>query len=226
MSNKWFWVLLVLFLVGGLSAGLLFRRYKNLLNRRLAEPEKVVQYLGSVVITDSESSPAIDFVIKSAVINGLAVDSYETEVVELGGESFPVIKVDFLFNLNGRQKRLSANLFSGITYLEVFPNSDNDSVNEKREARISDIKLNRGDLVNLSVSYIPIPGPDSVGEVRSKCELMGDNVCLKLLNAGFGKEPIDFGEYLEALFANSDEGVLDYKKVIPRAIYVIRQPTE
>lgn len=226
MSSRWFWGLLVLFLVAGIGAGLLYRRYKGLLNTRLTESKPAVQTFGSVVITDTRSGPATDWVIKSAVINKLVVDSYELDVIELGRERTPVLKTRFLFDYDGKQKALSVDLFEGITYLEVSPGTGEDGVSEKKDVRLADIKLNKGDPVNLSVSYVPVPGPDSVDEVRSKCELINNLVCLRLIEAGFGRSPIDFDEYLKGLLANSDEVVLDYKKVIPRAIYVIRQPTE
>ena len=53
MSNKWFWGLLVLFVVGGLSAGILYRRYRILQEQPLAQDTRSAK-------VDSEDQKYLD----------------------------------------------------------------------------------------------------------------------------------------------------------------------
>lgn len=210
MSNKWFWGLLVLFIVGGLSAGLLFRRYR-LLQEQPKQPQTqvqspAVQNFVSPLLTYSIPNPQEKEYYRAVVLNNLTLEDFSLDEVELKGEKKPVLNLVVTFNYKGKDRRLTVPVVDSIRFGE-----GDKSVNE--------LNLNKGDNINLALLYLPKENRIEKSELVGFCESYFP-LCSMYIELGFGDTKVDFGSYLESALGNQETARLDYKVAFPSALFL------
>jgi len=210
----------VIFVVGGTISGLLYRRY-NLLLRQLrqqsTEPPPQVQNFGSAVLTFSNSPSSQKEYLRTVVLNKLTVEDFSLDVVEVKGEKKPFINLSVSFNYQGKDRRVVIPIVDDILLRKPGP----EQFEEGEVTSVASLNLEKGRLINVAFSYLPIETTVKKQELVVFCERTDYKECLMYIELGFGGESIEFNSYLESIFKDSDEASVDYTLVFPNTIYVL-----
>lgn len=215
MSKKWFWVLLVIFIVGGFTSGLLYRRYRTLLTQKPAKTPPPAQNFGSVVITSAV--PSSNQKIYSVVVNGLIVEDLSLETVEVKGEKRPLLNLVVSFDYQGASRKLTIPVVENILLIRLGING----FGEGEVKSVESLNLKKGALVNVGFRYIPKEGTVKKRELAKYCSQIDYQLCLRYIELGFGDESIDFNVYLEKILRDQKTAKIDYKFVFPNTVYQI-----
>ena len=217
MSNKWFWVLLVVFIVGGFTSGLLYRRYKVLVTQKPSEPRPPTQNFGSVVLTFSNPPLNQKEYLRTVVLNKLTVEDLSLETVGAKGEKKPLLNLIVSFNYQGKDRRLIIPIVDDILLREPGP----EKFEEGEVKSVASLNLEKGRLINVAFSYIPKENSVKKKELSEFCERTDYKACLMYIELGFGDESIELNSYLESIFKDSDEAFVNYTLVFPNTIFVL-----
>ena len=221
MSSKWFWGLLVVFLVGGLSAGVLYRRFRIFEGRGEQQGESTgqvenppVQTFGSLLLTYSSPPLGGEMHIPAVVMNKLTIEDYKLDVVEVKGKENPVLNLSVSFDYQGGTRKLTIPVVEKI----LARRSGAQGKEELGTLSVVDINLEKGKPVNLALAYISKENVIKKNELIQFCEDAQYESCLIAISLGFGDEPIDFESYLQSILENRETAKTDYKFVFPSAI--------
>ena len=217
MSKKWFWVLLVIFIVGGFASGLLYRRYRTLLTQKPAKTPPPAQNFGSAIITYSSANPNQKEYLRTVVINKLTVEDFSLDVVEVKGEKKPLLNLVVSFNYQGKDRKLIIPIVDDILLRKVGPVD----FEEGEVKSVESLNLKKGALVNVAFSYIPKEKSVKKKELSEFCGRTDYRACLMYIEFGFGDNPVDFDAYLQNVLGKQDTAQLDYKVSFPNTIFVL-----
>lgn len=217
MSNKWFWVLLVVFIVGGFTSGLLYRRYKVLVTQKPSEPRPPTQNFGSAVLTFSNPPPDRKEFLRSVVLNKLTVEDFNLDVIEVDGEKKPVLDLTISFDYQGKTRQLVIPIVDNI----LFSESGSQGFEKGEFVSVVSLNLEKGRMINVGFSYLPKESTTKRKGLVKYCGQADYQLCLKYIELGFGDNPVDFNAYLQSALGKQDTAQLDYKVSFPNTIFVL-----
>lgn len=215
MSNRWFWIILIIFVAVGTITGFLYWRYTNLLN---SQPNLIdTLETDSLLITDSKPNPNQKEYLHSSILNRLTVEKWESEELVIDGEKKLVLNLVVSFKYEGENKTLTIPFIESVLFRKLGPLG----LEDIGITSVDTIRIEKGSIIDVSLSYIPLEDPVSKDELINYCNERNNEICLNYLGLGFGDEPIDFNAYLQEILTGIENQVIDYKVFIPSSLFLI-----
>ena len=179
MFKKWFWGLIVLFLVGGVSVGFLYRRFKFLSESQSksqpSTPNQApsAQDSGATVLTFSNPSSEQKELLRSVVLNKLTIKDFTLDAIELGEKSRSVLNLLVSFEYLGELKELTIPIVDSISSNKRGPQG----FEEGEDVSVTNLTLEKGGIVNVGFSYIPKETTIAKDELVEFCQKTDYQLC-------------------------------------------------
>ena len=180
--------------------------------------EPVQEVLNSLVLTFPSDKPSSTKRLGVVTFNKLIISDYSLASIEAENQSFPVLNIIVSFNFAGKNRKLSFPIVSSIYYREIGEqNSDDYLINVIDLSR----KLRKGGNINLSLTYLSSEGDLTKEDFIKMCQTGNSEMCPTYLKLGFGNNPIEVNSYLENIYREKENVMLDSTTLIPTTIIVI-----
>lgn len=218
MSSKWFWGILIIFFVGGIVAGLLYFRYKNLTSKHVSsELAPRDRTLDSLVITHSKPNPYQKEYLRTSLLNKLKIKDFGLEDIEVNGVKKPILNLEVAFNYQGNDRKLTISFIDTVFFRKLTPQG----IEDEGVISVANLNLEKEKTVNVGLSYIPVGNSTTKKDLNVFCTETSNEICLNYLEFGFGEKPIDFSTYFEEILANEDAVNINNKVLIPSSLYLL-----
>jgi hypothetical protein len=221
MERRWPWFLAIgLIVIFAFLAGIyLFKSRKPSLSIEKEISESQLEPPSEEVVVAvppaSGGVPGFQGNTGSATLGKLKLEEFK----KVKGKVYPQVDLVLSFSQGGNRKWLTVSLIDKIDYRELREGVK-DAV-KKEDISVDGLDFEVGNRLDFVFKYIPAENPVSREAVGHLCELYKSGACWQAYERGFGNNPVDFSEYFNGLYQDSNTAVVDYGFLLPIELLAI-----
>lgn len=201
---------IILFISLALLFGIVSYQYLSRLlpkgEEKVGEETKQQDTTGSIDVSETQRVDDTSLPFKEAVLNKIWVEDLKTQ-----GEAY---QLTFGFIQEGIERKVTVSLIGEVYYGELVGENEETGYVDKGLSKVSEIVLEKGRLLTLSVAYIPTDKNSE--DLDTYCKDNNYPICDTHPTFGFGQNPINFDEYFKKVYEVN--GTMDLSYVAVTAI--------
>jgi len=173
------------------------------------EPSSRPDTTGQVDISETKRGEPAKAPFKEAVLNKIWVEDFRTSRLKVGDGETEGVELTIGFEDAGFERKLTIPLMGEVYYGEQVLSGGEAAYEDRGLTPISEIAFEKGNIVTLSIAYIPQGG--KADDFTKYCGQNQYPVCKIHPPLGFGQNPIDFEEYFKQVY--EVQGTMDLSLV-------------
>jgi hypothetical protein len=162
------------------------------------EQALVVDTTGKVDISETSRVDEATIPFKEAVLNKIWVEEVNFSSIDADGQDEDQIELTFRFLDGEVERKVTVPLLGEVYYGEQVIAGTETYNEEKGLTKVSEIPFEKGNLLTLSIAYIP--EAKKPADFTKYCSQSSYPICNIHPSLGFGQNPVNFEEYFRRVY--------------------------